>query len=249
MSAETTRPFSAREPFELGEGEAHLWAVSLDLDDDPLRVLDGVLSPDERERAGRFVVPLLGRRFVAARGALRTILSRYVGVEPGAIRFSYGPHGKPSLAAPTGRDDVRFNMSHARDRAFVAVTKGREIGVDIESIGMRRFDEEVARRFFSPSDGRALCSAPGAARERLFASFWARREACVKASGFGLLFPLASFDVSEEAGEPRAIVSGGDVTHAPRSWTLVDVETVPGFAAACAVEGAVLNVIRMELRL
>ena len=183
MNRESTRPLSAREPSELREGEACVWTVSLDLEENRLRALEGVLSPDERERAVRFVVPLHGRRFVAARGILRTILSRYTGAQPAEIGFSYGPHGKPRLSAAFGRYEILFNVSHAADRALVAVTRGCEIGVDIEVIGERPYEAEVARRFFSPRDERALLSAPQAARAGLFAALWTRREACLKASG------------------------------------------------------------------
>ncbi len=248
MSEESTRLSSAREPFELGEGEVWVWAAALDLDENRLRALDGVLSSDERERAGRFVVPLHGKRFVAARGILRTILASYAGTEPAKIGFSYSARGKPFLSAASGRIDIRFNVSHAADRALIAVTKGREIGVDIESIRERAFDAEVVRRFFSPREGVEIRSMSEAARAGMFATFWARKEACIKASGLGLSFPLASFDVSGEAREPRVVVSGGDAAEGERSWTLVDVEAVPGFAAACAVEGAGLNVIRREFR-
>jgi 4'-phosphopantetheinyl transferase len=248
MSGESALPSSAREPDELAAGEACVWAASLDLDENRLRALDGVLSSEEWARAGRFVVPLHGKRFIAARGILRVILARCAGTEPAKIAFSYGPRGKPFLSPAAGRDDIRFNVSHAADRALVAVTKGREIGVDIESIDRRRFEAEVVRRFFSPREGEALRSTPEEARAGLFAAFWARKEACLKASGLGISFPLASFDVSGEAREPRVVVSGGEAAEVGRSWTLVDVEAVPGFAAACAVEGAGLHVVRREFR-
>jgi 4'-phosphopantetheinyl transferase len=248
MSQEMTRLSSARESFELRDGEAHVWAVSLDPDENRLQGLEDVLSSDERERAGRFAISLHRNRFVAARGVLRTILAGYSGVEPAEIRFSYGSHGKPLLPAAAGRDELHFNVSHTGDRALIAVTEGREIGVDIESIDKRPFDAEVVRRFFSPREGAVLSSAPEAARAGLFVVFWARKEACIKASGLGLSFPLTSLDVSVDAREPRVIVSGGDAAPGARSWTLVDVETVPACAAACAVGGVVLNVIRREFR-
>ena len=188
MSQQSARLSFAREPFGLLEEEAHVWAVPLDIDENRLRNLDGVLSPDERERAARFAISLHGKRFVAARGILRTILSRYAGAAPAEIRFSYGPHGKPFLSPEAGRGEIHFNVSHAADRALIAVTKGREIGVDIESIGERPFDMGIVRRFFSPREGAVLLSAPEAARASLFAAIWTRKEACIKASGLGLSF-------------------------------------------------------------
>ena len=248
MIRESTQLSYARESFELRDGEAQVWAVSLDPDENRLQGLEAVLSSDERERAGRFAISLHRNRFVAARGVLRTILARYAGADPADIRFSYGPHGKPFLSPSAGRDELHFNVSHAGDRALVAVTGGREIGIDIESIDKRPFDAEVVRKFFSPREGAVLSSAPEAARAGWFVVYWARKEACIKASGLGLSFPLASLDVSVDAREPRVIVSGGDAAQGVRSWTLVDVETGPGCAAACAVEGVGLNVNRREFR-
>ena len=124
MIRESTQLSYARESFELRDGEAQVWAVSLDPDENRLQGLEAVLSSDERERAGRFAFSLHGKRFVAARGVLRTILARYAGADPADIRFSYGPHGKPFLSPSAGRDELHFNVSHAGDRALVAVTGG-----------------------------------------------------------------------------------------------------------------------------
>lgn len=224
-----------------------MWTVSLDLDEREIRACEAVLSPDEAARAARFVLPVHRTRFVAARGVLRTILSRYTGTEPGRIELSYGPHGKPRLAPASAPHGIQFNVSHAGNRALVAVTTGRGVGVDIESIGTRAREAHIARRFFTPGEDRALRSADESARPALFAAFWARKEACIKASGLGLLLSLDSFDVSAGAREPRVVerIRGGE---GAGSWTLVDVAAAAGFAAACAVEGRGLRVIRGEFR-
>lgn len=208
--------------------------------------LERVLSLDERERAGRFSLALPRRRFVAARGILRAVLSRYVGTDPAVIILSYGDHGKPFLAEPCGAPGIQFNVSHAGDVALIAVTKGRGVGIDIEAIDSRAYQEAIVRRFFSPHEQDALRSIPEAGRERTFIVFWTRKEACIKASGLGFSLPLSSFDVSSDAKEPRVIVCGGE---GDRVWTVVDIETVSGYAAACAVDGVGLRIVRKEFRL
>lgn len=245
MSQEPSR-FLAREPLEIHAEEASVWSASLHLDENAIHLLENVLSLDERERAGRFSFGLHRRRFVAARGILRTVLSRYVAIDPAEIILSYGDHGKPFLALPCGPAEIQFNVSHADDLALIAVTKGRGIGVDIETIGNRAYNPEVVRRFFSRREQDALRSIPEAERGKMFVVFWTRKEACIKASGLGLSLPLASFDVSSDAKEPRVIVFGEEST---RSWTVVDIETVSGCAAACAVDGVGLRVVRREFHL
>jgi len=224
-------------------GEAHIWSASLDVDTDELRNLTAALSPDERERAGRFALPLHAKRWIAARGVLRTILSHYTRVPPAALCFSYTEHGKPALLEISGGDEIRFNVSHTEDCALVAVTEGREIGVDIERVRDNPFNAAVARRFFAPGEQAALGSTPEAAWPAAFCTMWARKEACVKASGLGLGLPLRSFDVSRDARTPRIVVARGATAGRIR-WTLVDIETVPGYAAACAVDGRGLKIVR-----
>jgi 4'-phosphopantetheinyl transferase len=238
---------AAQELLEIRAEEAHVWSASLDLDETTIRPLERLLSLDERERAGRFLFARHRRRFVVGRGVLRTILSRYTATDPGEIAISYDMHGKPFLSSPCGPSEIAFNVSHAGDIALIAVARGRGIGIDIEQIRKHARYAEVARRFFSPHEQNVLDSTPETEREKMFVVLWTRKEACVKASGLGLLaFALPSFDVSSHAKEPRVIVSGGKDTH---SWTVVDVETVSGYAAACAVDGVGLRIVRKEFRL
>lgn len=240
---------SVAKPPEPRGGDVHVWTVSLDIDDSEIRVCEAALSHDEAARGARFVLPIHRTRFVAARGALRTILSRYTGTEPAGIGFSYGPHGKPQLAPAFAPNGIQFNISHAGDRALVAVTKGRCVGIDIELIGTRAYEADIARRFFAPGEEPALLLADESVRAALFAAIWTRKEACVKASGLGLALPLDSFDVSADARAPRIVECNARGNRVRRRWTLVDVETVAGCAAACAVEGTGLNVVREQFRL
>src|SRR5436309_1175215 len=82
--------------------EVHVWRAPLDLPHDRLESLRGALAQDERERASRFHFERDRRRFIAARGLLREILGRYVGLSPGGLWFGYTPYGKPHLADECG---------------------------------------------------------------------------------------------------------------------------------------------------
>src|SRR5262245_37170099 len=56
-----------------------------------------LLSSDESQRARRFRFERDRKRFIVCRGVLREILGTYLGKNPEAIVFSYGPQGKPYL--------------------------------------------------------------------------------------------------------------------------------------------------------
>jgi 4'-phosphopantetheinyl transferase len=75
--------------------QVHVWHAPLDISPSEVAGLEETLALDELSRAARFRHATDRQRFVACRGMLREILSRYTGESPGELEFCYGPHGKP----------------------------------------------------------------------------------------------------------------------------------------------------------
>ncbi len=92
-----------------------------------------MLSDDERNRSARFRFEKGRRRFVVARGALRELLGRYLGTDPGQIRFTYNAFGKPELHPDFG-DRLKFNLAHSGDLTLIAIARDADVGVDVECI-------------------------------------------------------------------------------------------------------------------
>jgi len=127
----------------------------------------------ESARAARFATPELARRYLAAHGALRTILERFAGDR---LMFAVGEKGKPYLPhAP----EVKFNLSHSHERALIAVSRETEVGVDIEYKRTMVDYLAVAEHFFPPGE-------PAPRNETDFFRRWTRIEALLKARGVGL---------------------------------------------------------------
>ena len=116
------------------DNEVHVWRASLGLPAELIQQWSQLLSADEWQRAERFHFERDRSRFIAGRSILRTILSRYLPLAPGQIEFCYGPHGKPALSGACGDQSLCFNLSHSADMALYAVTRDRQIGVDIEQV-------------------------------------------------------------------------------------------------------------------
>jgi 4'-phosphopantetheinyl transferase len=159
------------------------------------------LSEDEVGRANRFRFEEDRVRWTRARSALRLILSRYTGEDPGRLYFSYGEHGKPALLPFT---HVQFNLSHAADWAMVAVTSSIPVGVDIERV-REKIDMAALLRRLGETD---LPSTTQQLYQR-----WTRREAGSKAVG-GALFdklPANIFvaDVTAPAGYAASVALAG----------------------------------------
>jgi 4'-phosphopantetheinyl transferase len=213
--------------------ELHIWRIPMTHDNpaayDHARLL---LSEDERTRADRFVVEAPRRRLVFARAAMRTLLARYTGIQPGDLIFSTGPHGKPYISGT----DLRFNLSHSEDLALLAVVRDTEVGIDIEHIDPRRTTEDIAARFFSPAEQTELANHPGEERRPAFFRCWSRKEAVIKALGEGLACPLDSFDVSLDPHHARLLAlrrEGADVA----AWTMIAISAHPDYTAAAALIG------------
>lgn len=158
-----------------------LWYVDLDqaLDHD----LDGALSEEEHVRASRFVFERDRRRFRAAHIALRHTLSALANIPAGELAFEQGAYGKPRLRAPT---ELRFNLSHSAGAGLIVCNPLHEVGVDIEQVRPLFYSAALAEEHFSAAERRQLNDMPPPDRDRAFLTGWTRKEACLKAVGFGL---------------------------------------------------------------
>jgi len=217
-------------------GEVHVWRIPLGPLGASARRLGRLLSPDERARADRFYAEGDRLRFAVGRGALRTILGRYLRLAPDRLAFRYGPRGKPALAGETGPSAPRFNLAHSHDLALLAVAGGREVGVDVEAVRPIPDADRLVARFFSAREGAEYADLPDAEKIGAFFRGWTRKEAYVKATGDGLSMPLDRFDVPLAAGP--ILLRVPDRPEEAARWSLRDLDPGAGFAAAVAVEGA-----------
>ena len=142
---------------ELMTEEVQVWVASLEVSAERYAALTRALPADERDRAKTFS-PIAGRRFVVARGILRSLLSGFTGVAPDKLRFSYGNSGKPALI---DRDDIENERP------------------------VRRL-LDVAQRFMSEDELRMLANTPPGERDAAFLRSWVVREARLKADGKGV---------------------------------------------------------------
>ena len=224
-------------PLSIGADEVHVWRASLRPPAHALARLEAHLSPDERARAARFRFEPHRTAFVAGRGAQREILARYTGLPPHALAYRASEHGKLSLDGAAAAGGIHFNVSNAGDLALVAVTRGREIGVDLEQLKPMPDGMDIASRFFSAPENQVFAALPEEARDLAFFHCWTRKEAYIKAVGEGLSMPLDRFDVAFAPGEPaRLLRTRGNEAEAAR-WTMAELHPGPGYVGAMVVEG------------
>jgi 4'-phosphopantetheinyl transferase len=221
----------------LAPGDAHVWCISLDEDPDALLQLQSLLSPSERERAGRFRFENLRHRFIVGHASLRLLLSQYAGCAPRDLEFTFGAHGKPAIAKPRLEPELHFNLSHSQNLALLAVSRIGLTGVDLEQIRPMRDARELVARFFSPRESREFAQLSESEQPRAFFNLWTRKEALLKATGEGIAYSLNKVEVTFRPGEPARLLALPENANGGE-WFLKHLEPASGFVGAVIVQAA-----------
>jgi len=215
---------------ELAAGEVHVWAVPLDGFPDSLDELAEELSIDERERAACFTHDKPRRVFVASRVALRSILGRYLSLAEKEVSIVMVANGKPQLKD----GELQFNLAHSRNLALIAVTRGCEIGMDVELLRPVNYSLEIAARYFHPAERDIIHAAREQLRTATFLRCWTRKEAVIKMLGIGIGYPLQGFDVlSDQISQKPVELPGTECPLSKQCW-LQELSVCDEYVAAVA---------------
>lgn len=166
-------------------------AFILDVEQDIIRGLGACLDEQERRRAERLRLERDHDRFVVARGQLRRILASRLGISPSDVELEYGRRGKPHLSRRMPVRDLRFSVSRSGNMAVIALSTGREVGVDIEAVLPVPEADEIAALCFSASEHGSYTVLDPEDRLEGFFWRWTRLEAVSKAIGCGLGQPVS----------------------------------------------------------
>jgi 4'-phosphopantetheinyl transferase len=202
-------------------------------DPDADRESMNLLSDDERRRAEGFVLERDRHRCMARRALLRRLLGKRLGVSPASIQLACRPGGKPVLSPPLDRSGLRFSVSHCQDLVLYSLSRGVEVGVDIEAIGVTAEADRIASTTFSALEYATYRRLRPRDKPLAFLLWWTRKEALLKATGDGLSLPLHKFDVSVSPSERTCTV---DDEQRPREWRVRSFFPARGFVAAIAHE-------------
>lgn len=215
-----------------------VWAFNLRASAACLAHCSQTLCPIEAARAARFVHAVSRDDFVVAHGVLRHLLARYTGAQPGDLKFSVDPNGKPALDAPAGDGClVSFNLTHSHGRALIAVSDGRAVGIDLEKIKADVKAVPIARRYFARAELAAVEAAPVPLQPDTFFRYWVAKEALLKGQGIGLRFPIDEFEVQFDERALSARIGISKPSRLSSDWTVKMLPVESGWAGALAVRG------------
>jgi 4'-phosphopantetheinyl transferase len=228
-------------------GEIHVWRIDLTGLDS--HAPESLLSADERERAARLLIDDKRVRFIAGRSILRRLLGRYLGVDPKALVFAYGPHGKPELTGGESDRGLTFNFSNSEDLALLAVARTRAIGIDIEHRRRNISVAPFARHILSEGETTDLARLPNEQHSQALLAAWTRKEAYLKALGVGLSRPMRCFTTGIGDAEETLVrqLEGTDDGEL-QPWSLIPLAAHPDYLACVAAPGVDWTVQRFDWR-
>ncbi|MCK5871584.1 MAG: 4'-phosphopantetheinyl transferase superfamily protein [Methylococcales bacterium] len=217
----------------LPDNEIHLWCV--DCQTIPLNLSQDyqlLLNSEERVRWQRFKFEKHQRQYLITRVLVRTTLSKYAQMNPKDWQFSKNDYGKPAVFPS---QNLFFNLSHTENLIVCAVSRQKNIGVDVETITHKSSTVEIAQRFFSPNETKALLRELGSVQKQHFFQYWTLKEAYIKAKGVGLSLPLEqfSFDINHDKKKLRLSFESSSPENA-KHWScwLFDVGK-PHYLSVC----------------
>jgi len=210
---------------ELAPDAIHVWTARMNIDAHAMHEMLERLSPVERMRAEAMPEERASRQYVISRAMQRQLLAGYVGGHPSEIRFGVVAMGKPTLAYPNDIG-LTFNTTHSGDLVVIAVTAGRDVGVDVERVRPVERALKVSRRCFSAEEHEMLASLQSEELARAFLSIWVKREGTAKARGDSVWRGLASWKNGEMENSPRRL-----------GWRVEYLDLGPDFVGVVVSQG------------
>ena len=197
--------------------------------------LSHLLDEVERGRYAAYRREIDKQRFLTGRSLIRGVVAAELGITPAEVVldsscFDCGkPHGKPRVVGST----LEVSISHSGDWVALAMTEGAPVGIDVEEVRDAEV-EGLAGICFSPSELATFEALPTADRRGAFFTYWARKEAVVKATGKGMSVSMSKLTLTAHNEPPRVVASEtSEVDH-----TLVrmaDLDRGPTYRASLAV--------------
>jgi 4'-phosphopantetheinyl transferase len=223
----------------LPPAEIHLWLAFYDEITDERLLSDyrSLLNSAEKEQQVRFYFAKDRLRYLVTRALVRTVMSRYVPIDPRDWVFSTNAYGCPEIANAQGREAfLSFNISHTESLIVMGVTTRRALGVDVENFRAREVSIEIADRYFAPAEVAALNNVPPQQQQYRFFEYWTFKESYIKARRMGLSLPLDKFSFHYPHDRALEIAIDAELADDAARWQFWQFQPRPEYLVAICAE-------------
>ena len=166
----------------------------LDLPFDVIEELAMSLSDEELRRVNQFSAPLDRRRATVRIARRRHALATYLNTDTENVQIEFDTSGKPSATSSLG-ESLSFSSSTCGDLAVLAVTRDKQIGVDVEGAFELTDPERFASRVATAREAMEIAQLQKSLQPDAYLRLWTRKEAYLKATGEGIGAGFQHFEV------------------------------------------------------
>ena len=208
-------------------GELHIWRYTLNEKEYNDEQIAPILSEEEKEKYKRFIHQRDVIKYIGNHRFMRQVLSKYVHHKPNELVFNQTALGKPYIKD----SGLYFSLSYRNQCGLLAISKDDEVGVDIEYMKELQDTSTFASYSFSEEE-KALIFKTNTADFDLLFTFWAFKEAFIKATGTGLSVDISKINLADFLNHETLILPYDNTL-----WSLKSLSIKEGYKAAVAIRG------------
>lgn len=207
----------------LSPGELHVWHASTNITPARLVEYKNTLSENELTKVHLFEFEQARDSYIISQGALRILLSGYLGISPNLVKLGQRRKGKPySIDEP----NLYFNISNSGMLTVIAFSRDSEVGIDIEQIRPLSDLDEMITINFTTREIKFINGKPEERTSRFF-RFWTVKESYLKATGEGMRLPPDNLEFIIEKDRIRQLSVKG--VFEQEDWNFKEFSTFPDY--------------------
>jgi 4'-phosphopantetheinyl transferase len=229
------------------ESEIHLW--QLEQGDFELSSLQSEclswLTESEIKRFQRFQFDRHRKQLLLGRVLMRVALSSYDrSIAPASWNFTHNDYGKPAISEEQNSASLYFNLSHSAEKVVLAVSRFKDIGVDVECARKPRRIAAIAQRYFSDKEAGQLLILAKDRQQSRFYDLWTLKEAYIKACGMGLAIPLQHFSYGFAGDDRLTVEFDARRNDMEGAWQFWQLSAGPDFKLAVAAKAGAEGLVQ-----
>lgn len=202
-----------------------------------------ILAETEKTHAAKIKNNLLQMRYVEVHGRVRSLLGQTIGQLPEKISIKKTKHGKPYLEE---YPDFEFNIAHSNDRLSLVIGWHCRLGIDVEVCKPRNNLTGLVNKCFALEEQVFWKKLPENEKKNEFYRFWTRKEAFVKATGYGIVLGLNHCVINPE--NPMKFLRIPKVCGNISEWYLHDIDLGLDVCSALVTNKKISNISLVNIK-
>ena len=180
---------------ELNKYNALIFTVYLPSVNEKIKHLYECLSIQEKNKSKNFINSYLSQQYIISHGLLRYLLAYYTRDNPQNIEYSFNQFDKPFLK--NSNSNIQFNMSHSKDYVVYIIALDCQVGIDIEWKSKNIDVQELSDLVLTKEEKIIFNKLRSEEKLNTFYEVWTKKEAILKANGYGLSYPMKLINVMD----------------------------------------------------